>query len=730
MTEDRPLVRNIHRDVIVVYDDVHMNWFYTWENRPYVAASYRDAQGMIDAQYLHGVTLEGAEWTAHKWIMDYKAFPIYFDPVIVVFYTPGVPQTGYNINTVKLGIEKAITRGVKPPEPPPEPEPEPEPEPIPVFVTPELPWYVSWLGPIITYMGSLTEAVINFVDPWFQPIEDVATNLFGLPAAIVQAAVDQVGALVGGARDAGAELAANTVSEVLRGTEPWMEPAQENVATIEEASRTQIQDAVDEVKGLSSGLEGSEAVAALDNIANQVYAAAIVNFGLHAVIESGTLGQIEFMKDLGPMVLDKLGMDEVVKQRNLIPIQKAVLEPAIQEWASRHPHAIPGAADLVNMVVKEKISLDDFKAAMLKLGFKTKWSQLIWDAHFIPPDWSQLLNAYWRGAITRDQLEKYKVLVDLDPAYDAVWDAMIEVVPPMSELINQRVKEVIDQPTFYKYMGYYGVNPEWADRIWDAHFIPPSLGDLLLAWRRGVIDEGQLDELMILVDLDPRFKAIFDTRKYIDPSLTLSRFMFETGAISRDRLLELVQREGYTPDDAEAITVALTRFQERRFRTSYLLAMATGVQWGAYTESELTKAVTDAGYQEPVAGWMLKLGEAKRQTVLARKKAPGPRLLSLGDLKRAYLSDKITEDQLRLDLSARQYEIGDVDVLVTLLDEEKVTTLAGGRKLALSQSELLNAWRYGHMTEDGVRIELALRGLDQDEIDILIATKRTQWSMT
>jgi len=278
-------------------------------------------------------------------------------------------------------------------------------------------------------------------------------------------------------------------------------------------------------------------------------------------------------------------------------------------------------------------------------------------------------------------------------------------------------------------MGYYGIERVWADRIWDAHFIPPSLGDLLLSWRRGVISEPELDELMILVDLDPRFKAIFDTRKYIDPSLTLARFMFETGAININRLHELVLREGYTPEDAEAVTVALTRFQERRFRTSYLLAMATGVTYAAYTEAELTKAVTDAGYTEAVAGWMLKLGEAKRATALARKKAPGPKLLSLGDLKRAYISDKITEDQLTLDLQTRQYEIGDIDILVALLSDQKVTESAGGKKLALTQSELLNAWRFQEITEDQVRIELALRGLDQGEIDILIATKRKQWSL-
>lgn len=727
--DEQPLTVRIYREIRLTYDPATMTWLFTWLGQAYQAATWRTAYAMIDALYLHPSTEEGAFDPNHRLIMTYRRFPIWFDPVLVAFYTPTLPQKGPNINVVKVAINKFLDKGGEPPVEPVEPEPEPEPEPIPVFVTPELPWYVSWLGPIITYLGSLTEAVVNFVSPWFEPLVGVRDGLIGLPAAIVQAAVDQIGELVSGARDTGADLATNTVSEVLRGTEPWMEPAQANVSTIEEATRAQIEEPIDKVKSAEGPLSGTEALAALDDLSNKIYGAAVVNFGLHAVIESGTLGQIEFMRDLEPMVISKLGMDEVVKQRNMIPIRAAVLQPAIQEWARRHPHEIPAASELINMVVKEKLSLQEFKDAMLKLGFNPVWSQLIWDAHFKAPDWSQMLNAYYRGAITRDQLNKLKVLVDLDPVYDAIWDAMIEVVPPMAELINERVKEVIDQPTFYKYMAYYGVGREWADRIWDAHFIPPSLGDLLLSWRRGVISEAQLDELMVLVDLDPRFKAIFDTRKYIDPSLTLARFMFETGAITRERLLELVKREGYTPEDAEAVTVALTRFQERRFRTSYLLAMATGVTYGAFTESELTKAVVEAGYQEPVAGWMLKLGETKRATVLARKKTGGPKLLGLGDLKKAYLLDKITGDQLTTELMAMGYEVDDVALLVALLEADKVTESAGGRKVALSQAELLNAWRYQEMTEDELRIALSLRGLDQGEIDMLVATKKKQWSI-
>ena len=381
------------------------------------------------------------------------------------------------------------------------------------------------------------------------------------------------------------------------------------------------------------------------------------------------------------------------------------------------------------MVVKEVITLDQFKAEMLKLGFREQWSQFIWDAHFVPPDWTQLLQAYYRGAISREELMTFKVLVDLDPRYDKVWDAQIEVIPPYSELVNELVKEVITLEEFTKYLRWHGFDEKWAKRIYDGHFLPPSLGDILTAWRRGLIDEARVDELMILVDLDPRFKEIFDTRKYVDPSITMARYMFETGAIDRDRLTELVARAGYLPDDIEAIVDFIVRFQERRYQRSYLIALRTGLMRGVIPKEELTQAVLDTGLSKGVAEWMIKTAEVRRRIAEAKAPVVKAKILTLPDLRKSFMRDIMDEDTFRMELMGRGYEVGDVDVLVTLLKGDKVTEEAGGRKIALSQSELLNAYRYGEITEDVLRTELQLRGLSVDEVEILIRTKKKQWGM-
>ncbi len=638
-----------------------------------------------------------------------------------------------------------IDEKLGPEEEPPEPEPieeepeveepveeEPEPEEIELIelvAAPALPFYAAWLAPIVEYIGALTTNVVNYFAPLFAPIKETADAVVALPGAIVDSLVERSSGLFKKTRDSGANMAVDTLSEMLKGTEPWMKTLSEDVDTAQTIILEQYAGAI---QGAITDMEEGDlekAVEVLDQLRLKVLAASIVNFGLHAALETGSLGQIEFMKDLDPMVISKLGLDAVISRATMLPIEKSILNPAEQEYNRRYPHILPAPAELIQMVVKEVITLDDFKVSMLRQGIAEVWSQAIWDAHFIPPSYTEIRQALYRGIVTPEQFEALKTLVDLDPRFKAIWDGLLEQIPPVSELINQRTREVLTQDDFTKFLGWYGFKPEWAERIWAAHFIPPNLNDLLTSWRRGEITTERLDELEIIIDLDPRFKDIFDTRRYVDPSITQARFMFETGSIDEAGVRDIILRNGYTEADTDNITRYIVKFQERRFRTSYLIALATGAIYGAFTDEEVLEQVTEAGYTEATAEWLIKAAQVRGKTSIARAKAPGPKLLGLGDIKKAFMTDIIDEDVFRRELTMREYEQGDIDIMARLMNESKVTKEAGGRKIALSQSELLNAWRYDEVKEDYVRIELALRGMEESEIDILLATKRKQWGI-
>lgn len=333
------------------------------------------------------------------------------------------------------------------------------------------------------------------------------------------------------------------------------------------------------------------------------------------------------------------------------------------------------------------------------------------------------------GFVTKLQQYEYdfSLYAMLTRFYNTVWTPNI---PPYSDLVNMRVKEKISEGEFQNFLMQQGYNQFWSGKIWEAHFDAPSLDDVLTSWRRGVIDEKRVDELMILIDLDPFYKDVFDTRKYVDPSITLARYMFETRAIDEDGVRDIVHRNGFNAKDTEAIVDFIVRFQERRFRLRLITTYMQALYYEVMTPEEFAKEIVSQGYQLNVAIILTKLVDVRKQVAKGKKPFKETKLISIAELKQAFIAGIMGEDGFRDELRDRGYFIGDVEVLTQLLKLQISAEGAAAKPQVLSITELLNAWRYNIITEDNLRIRLQLRGLELEDINVLIATKRAQWLMT
>jgi hypothetical protein len=63
------------------------------------------------------------------------------------------------------------------------------------------------------------------------------------------------------------------------------------------------------------------------------------------------------------------------------------------------------------------------------------------------------------------------------------------------------------------------------------------------------------------------------------------------------------------------------------------------------------------------------------------------------------------------------------------MNADKVVDVAGGKKAALTVSELKQAFQYNEIGEDALRQTLLLRGLDLSEVDMLINTWKKSWGV-
>lgn len=606
--------------------------------------------------------------------------------------------------------------------------------------------------------ATLLESISQFAEDVFQGISGVGNSLSGLfgiglnlITGGITALLGSIGDFVTGTRNSFAIQSVNSIIESLKGSPVWQNDLLAQQDPITQTFAQRWSKLIDPSIWIPEDPTLQNYIAQSHKMTGELIHHKIGDniFGLG--IEAGTLGQIEGMSNLLYDVQKSFGIDEIVKQINLLPIEKAMLQPFEHAVNSTFPTAIPTYTDLIEMVVKEVITLEQFKTEMLKEGYNKEWSQRIWDKHFIAPNFGDVRRAFHRGALNDEQLIAMMKLVDLDPRYNTdVWLPLIEEIPNVSELVNQRVKEVIGDQTFGNALKFHGYSPIWGQRIWDAHFIPPSLGDIMTAYRRQVpvtipiydeetgltttksvtsLSVSDVHDLMKLVDLDPRYNSIFDTRFYRDPSIREARYMFETGAIGEDRVKDVVIRSGLDPDYVDDMTHYLTHFVERAYQRRYLTVLSTAYASQTYNETQVTELTTKAGFTEGVANWVIEIGKVRRDIEITPREIPKPRILTVAQLDKAYVKDLIDESNYTTRMLQMGYETLDISLKVQLLDMDKTVEEVGTRVIRLTTAQLLNAWKYEEMTEDEVRTELGLRGLDQLNIDRLINTKKKQWDI-
>lgn len=610
----------------------------------------------LDGSALVGYTANVRPNETHVFEFNLDVLPSTL-PFTVQISSTSMPYVGGKTNTIQPVSFKVNGIVFLPPVEPVEPTPETEPMPELPIKIPILSDVISWLNkgtfpdvklPNLSgvdfgnILGTVGKALGDTVAKPLEGLPALISNLNNLPLELQTFFGSIVSGLVNGLFETGSDLMSNRILSTLKGTPDSVKSVLEMVPLGLGDSFSKYVNITNPEQYLGQLAEGADVMPAIRqqvadtvNLLRQMDA---INFGLSLA----SLGQVRIVADEIQMLEGMFGAGALIKNFYGIRQEKAITKRLEYYFNEVYKPEIPNTQDLINMVVKEKMSIVDFKQYMLKRGFNESWSQLIWDAHFKAPD----------------------------------------------------------------------------------------LDDILTAWRRGVIDETRVDELMILIDLDPKFKPIFDTRKYQDPPLMITRLMFETGAINADDVPKYVHRLGYAPEFESAIVEFILHFQERRYKTRYITQLMTALALDKITEEEVKVAVSDVGFTEATAEVIIKTALLRRKTYVKTSESAAEKALTLGELKKAYVEDVISESDLRAAMTLRSYSLADINIVISLLNKDKIVESEGRRVVVLTIAEMVNAWRYSVIDEDTLRTNLLGRGLDLNEIDILINTKKKSWGLT
>ena len=160
------------------------------------------------------------------------------------------------------------------------------------------------------------------------------------------------------------------------------------------------------------------------------------------------------------------------------------------------------------------------------------------------------------------------------------------------------------------------------------------------------------------------------------PTLTVGRLLaaFKAGIFTREALGEELAERGYSPADVELmIRTEEARLPKPKEAARKLLALGdlrAMFDLGVLTEEEFRTELISRTYTPEDAERIVNLQLARQRARLPKPKPEEFAALPLGDLKAMFSLGIITEEELRLELSNRNFSPEDVEREVALLLEK------------------------------------------------------------
>ena len=142
-----------------------------------------------------------------------------------------------------------------------------------------------------------------------------------------------------------------------------------------------------------------------------------------------------------------------------------------------------------------------------------------------------------------------------------------KVIPSLSDLVTFAVRDVFNDSVVKKYgydeefpedFAYYasmhGLDRKWALAYWRAHWQLPSPTMAFEMFRRGIISDRELDDLLKIADYPRYWRERMKELAYEIPTRVDIRRMYELQVISEKDVYEFYRKLGYSPDHAKALT--------------------------------------------------------------------------------------------------------------------------------------------------------------------------------
>jgi len=323
-----------------------------------------------------------------------------------------------------------------------------------------------------------------------------------------------------------------------------------------------------------------------------------------------------------------------------------------------------------------------------------------------PPGEMQMLEAYRRGFITDDELQKG---VRQSRIRDE-WIPMIEKLrfSPASaaDAVNAVVQGHLDNDTAKQIAEWNGLRPEDWDWLVENAGNPMSNMQALELYNRGKVTKERVEEsIREGRTKDKYIPDILELRVKLPPIFEAVR-MIASGGISPARGAEVIAHQGYEPDITAGLVHAATSEQATKAKALAVSQIEELYEELALTEDEAIDHLKTLGFTEANAKLVLRVADLKRERKLVNA--------ALTPVKSAYTARHISEEEAsalmdKLGLPAAQR---DLYLELWTIDRE-------GKREVLTPEKITKALKLNLISRENAVERLVQHGYSKEDAEIL-----------
>lgn len=370
-------------------------------------------------------------------------------------------------------------------------------------------------------------------------------------------------------------------------------------------------------------------------------------------------------------------------------------------------------ADAALMALRSIISEGEGAGIAAMHGITSGDFDLLVKATGEPPGLMQLLEAYRRGFINQERLEK-------GVRESRVRDEWMDVVERLrftpasaSDALRGVIQGHLSDTEGKQIAEWNGLRPEDWEWLRETEGNPPGVEQMLKLYNRGVVSEQQVTEAIKESHLKNKYIAPVKHLAVTLPQGRQITTMIGRGAISEAEGMELLRDLGYTPSVAHGLLASATSAQVAREKVLAVGQITELYHDHAITEGAALKGLEALGYHPENAKLVLHLTDLKRERALMEA--------AISPVKSSYIAHHITESEASNDLDKLGVSSTQRDFMLSLWAVERFA-----HRKSLTEAQIVKANEKGLFTDQVALTRLVNLGYTEEDAKIILDLEKTR----